>query len=63
MTYPYADKQTMFHPRCATCKKKYVHWFNTTIYCGECELNGRANEDRKKPKDRKSNANKEDQRY
>jgi len=36
----------IYYPFCATCKKPYAHWFATTIYCGECELNGNAANDR-----------------
>lgn len=56
MTYEYHEKEVMNHKLCACCKKPYEHWFKTTIYCGDCEFSGRANEARKKPHDyRKKN--------
>ena len=35
--------QPIYFPRCLTCRLPYPHWYSTTVHCGECELNGRAN--------------------
>jgi len=43
----YFEQPAIYYPLCVTCKKPYAHWFATTLYCGNCELEGRASNDRK----------------
>ncbi len=32
----------VYIPYCLTCRKPYAHWFDTTNFCGICELDHRA---------------------
>jgi len=49
--------QPVYIPYCLTCKKPYAHYWATTYFCGDCELDNRATTYRNKATTKKDKDN------